>query len=149
MLWGLEKMFELYKANQNFLMVFDYVCDIETHLDGNVEFYQLKTNSTAGPYSINKIAKPNKAGESILGKLYAIKNADDSENTIVKKLAIVVNVPLKTLDNITHTSEKEISFDKVDEKSREKIASYLMTECSVDNVDLTDCYYIYTSMDFI
>ena len=147
MLWGLEKMFELYKADKNFVMVFDYVCDIEAHLDGDIEFYQLKTKSTASPYSVNKIAKPDKAGKSILGKLYAIKNADDNENRIVKKLAIVVNVPLKTLDNVTHTSAHELSFDRIDDKSKEKIVNYLMIECNVHNVDLADCYYIYTSMD--
>ena len=43
MLWGLEKMFELYKTNQDFFMVFDYVCDIEAHLDGKIEFFQIKT----------------------------------------------------------------------------------------------------------
>ena len=85
MLWGLEKMFELYKTNQDFFMVFDYVCDIEAHLDGKIEFFQIKTNNAAKPYSITKIAKPDKSGKSILGKLYAIKTADDSEDGIVSK----------------------------------------------------------------
>lgn len=108
MLWGFEKMFELYKANVDFLMVFDYVCDVEVHLDGGIEFYQLKTNSTTRPYSISRIAKPDKVGKSILGKLYAIKVADDIENGIVNKMAIVVNVPLKTEDKVIHSTDKEI-----------------------------------------
>lgn len=147
MLWGLEKMFELYKANVDFLMVFDYVCDVEVHLDGGIEFYQLKTNSATSPYSISRIAKPDKVGKSILGKLYAIKVADDSENGIVNKMAIVVNVPLKTEDKMIHSTDKEISFNEIDEVSKKKIAGYLRSECNVDKVDLTDCYYIYTSMD--
>ena len=147
MLWGLEKMFELYKTNQDFFMVFDYVCDIEAHLDGKIEFFQIKTNNAAKPYSITKIAKPDKSGKSILGKLYAIKTADDSEDGIVSKLAIVVNVPLKTSDNVTHSTDREISFDKIDEVSKRKIAEYLIKECNVQTVDLSDCYYLYTSMD--
>lgn len=56
-----------------------------------------------------------------MGKLYAIKTADDSEDGIVSKLAIVVNVPLKTSDNVTHSTDREISFDKIDEVSKEKL----------------------------
>ncbi len=147
MLWGLEKMFELYKANMDFLMVFDYVCDVEIHLDRGIEFYQLKTNSTASPYSVNRIAKPDKVGKSILGKLYSIRVSDDNENSIVNKLAIVVNVPLKTEDKVIHSADKEISFNEIDETSKQKIINYLRSECNVDKVDLTDCYYIYTTMD--
>ena len=47
--------------------------------------FQIKTNNAAKPYSITKIAKPDKSGKSILGKLYAIKTADDSEDGIVSK----------------------------------------------------------------
>lgn len=147
MLWGLEKMFELYKTNQDFFMVFDYVCDIEAHLNGKIEFFQIKTNNAAKPFSINKIAKPDKSGKSILGKLYAIKTADDSDDGIVSKLAIVVNVPLKTDNNVTHSADREISFDEVDGVSKTKIVEFLTQECGVQTVDLSDCYYIYTSMD--
>ena len=146
MLWGLEKIFELYKANKDFIMVFDYVCDVETHVDGKFEFYQVKTNSGANPYTITKIAKADKTGNSILGKLYKIKSVDGDVGT-VSKLAIVVNVPLKTIDNKTYSSEKEISFEAIDKGSIKKIEEYLKAECNIDRIDLKDCYYIYTSMD--
>lgn len=146
MLWGLEKMFELYKADSDFVMVFDYVCDVEAHVNGKIECYQVKTNSGATPYTISKIAKPDKAGKSIIGKLYSIHCADD-ESEIVSKLALVVNVPLKTLDNKLHSSESEIAFADLDKKTLEKIEEYLIEECGVDKIDLKDCYYIYTSMD--
>ena len=70
MLWGLEKMFELYRTNQDFFMVFDYVCDIEAHLNGKIEFFQIKTNNAAKPYSINKIAKPDKSGKLLRRSAY-------------------------------------------------------------------------------
>lgn len=60
-------------------------------------------------------------------------------------MAIVVNVPLKTSDNVTHSTDREISFDKIDEVSKRKIAEYLIKECNVQTVDLSDCYYLYTS----
>lgn len=146
MLWGLEKMFELYKADNDFVMVFDYVCDVEAHVNGKIECYQLKTNNGATPYTICKIAKPDKTGKSIIGKLYRIHCADDDVG-LVSKLALVVNVPLKTLDNKLHSSESEISFANLDRKTLKKIEEYLIEECGVDNIDLKDCYYIYTSMD--
>lgn len=146
MLWGLEKMFELYKADSDFVMVFDYVCDVEVHVDGKIECYQLKTNNGATPYTVNKIAKPDKTGKSIIGKLYSIHCADNGEG-MVSKLALVVNVPLKTLDNKLHSSESEIAFANLDKKTLKKIEEYLVIECGVENVDLKDCYYIYTSMD--
>ena len=62
-------------------------------------------------------------------------------------MALVVNVPLKTLDKKVHSAEEEISFEDLDDKSLEEIKKYLTTECNVTDVDLKDCYYIYTSMD--
>ena len=146
MLWGLGKMFELYKADKDFTMVFDYVCDVEAHFKEKIEFYQLKTNNSATPYTVSKIAKPDKTGKSIIGKLYSIQCADSNPG-IVSKLALVVNVPLKTLDKKVHSAEEEISFEDLDDKSLEEIKKYLTTECNVTDVDLKDCYYIYTSMD--
>lgn len=146
MLWGLEKMFELYKADKDFTMVFDYVCDVEAHMDGKIECYQLKTNSGATPYTVSKIAKPDKTGKSIIGKLYSIQCAD-SVPGIVSKLALVVNVPLKTLDNKIHSTESEISFASLDDKTLNAIKKYLVAECNVSSIDLKECYYIYTSMD--
>lgn len=145
-LWGLEKLFELYKANDDFCMIFDYVCDIEVHFEESIECYQIKTNMNSTPYTINKIAKPDKTGKSILGKLYSIKSADN-DNGIVSKLALVVNVPLKTLDNKIHSADEAIAFEALDEKTLKKIEEYLLAECGVDHIDLKDCYYIYTSMD--
>ena len=58
MLWGLEKMFELYKTNQDFFMVFDYVCDIEAHLDGKIEFFQIKTNLASAECDVLALAPP-------------------------------------------------------------------------------------------
>lgn len=31
MLWGLSKIFDLFKEGKDFCVVFDYVCDIEVH----------------------------------------------------------------------------------------------------------------------
>lgn len=73
--------------------------------------------------------------------IYLLHSVDE-----IKKV-IVVNVPLKTSDNVTHSTDREISFDKIDEVSKRKIAEYLIKECNVQTVDLSDCYYLYTSMD--
>ncbi|EOY7209651.1 dsDNA nuclease domain-containing protein [Clostridioides difficile] len=55
LLWGLKKMYELYKTNEDFVVVFDYRCDIEVHLENKFEFYQVKTQNNSGTYTINKL----------------------------------------------------------------------------------------------
>jgi hypothetical protein len=72
MLWGLKKVFELHKSENDYVVVFDYACDIEIHLRENYEYYQIKTQNNNNPYKINKLYRKTK-GKSILGKLYVLK----------------------------------------------------------------------------
>lgn len=46
LLWGVRKILELYKAGEEYVVVFDYVCDIEIHFKEKAfEFYQIKTHN--------------------------------------------------------------------------------------------------------
>ena len=148
-LWGLEKIFEVYKTGKDFCIVFDYVCDLELHMESTLEFYQIKTCSGGTPYTITKIAKPDKVGKSILGKVYLLKNIVNGEDSTVKtKVAIVVNTPLKGMDKKIYNSVDELELVKLDEKSRHYISDNIKKELGLDNdIALKDTYYIYTSMD--
>ena len=148
-LWGLEKIFETYKGGKDFCMVFDYVCDLELHMESTLEFYQIKTCSGGTPYTIKRIANPDKAGKSILGKVYLLKNiANEEDSTIKTKVSIVVNTPLKGLDKKIYNSVDAIELIKLDGKSRQYISDNIKKELKIDNdIALKDTYYIYTSMD--
>lgn len=95
MLWGLERMYDLYKTGKVFCMVFDYACDIEVHLDEGFEFDQLKTSNGGSPYTVKHIIKLDKTNNSILGKIYLLKHKLENCDGVGCKIAIVVNVPLK------------------------------------------------------
>lgn len=148
-LWGLEKIYDVYKTGKDFCMIFDYVCDIELHMDSILEFYQIKTNSNSSPYSITKITKLEKDGHSIYGKIYLLKNIAKSEDEKIKvKIAIVANTPLRSEDKKLHSSESELELVVLDDVSKETINSRIKAELSLEkDIIFDDSFYIYTSMD--
>lgn len=167
LLWGLEKLYEVYKTEENFCIIFDYACDIEIHFDNRFEFYQIKTSNKGEAYTIGKISNPDGQGNSILGKVYILKkHIDDSTEELKTKIAIVVNVPLKTLDETIHSSERELNLSEIRDKkeakrkcdrydgdvkkqSINKIIENLKSELKSDNIDLSSAYYINSSLDLI
>jgi len=149
LLWGLKKMLELYKEGDDFTMVFDYSCDIEVHKQDDLEFYQLKTQNNFNSYTIDKILKPNNAGDSILGKLYVLKY--DSKNTEKDniKISLVCNAPLNdgktTFNNVEIVDMATINPEAV-KKIKEKIKSELKL---TKEINLNNSQYEKTSMDLI
>ena len=58
LLWGIDKMLELMESDKSFTMVFDYVCDIEVHMEDELEFYQIKTHSKSqSAYTTTSLTK--------------------------------------------------------------------------------------------
>lgn len=167
LLWGLEKLYEVYKTGENFCIVFDYACDIEIHFDNRFEFYQIKTSNKGSAYTIGKISDPDKQGNSILGKVYILKKIiDETKKFETTKIAIVVNVPLKTLDKTIHSSVKELNLntlkdiqpqkDKLSSKkvfietqSKDKIIENLKAEVKSEIIDLSEVYYINSTLDLV
>lgn len=148
-LWGLEKTYEVYKTGNDFAVIFDYVCDIEVHTSSKLEFYQVKTHKAPNPYSLNKILKKDKAGKSILGKLYILKSSL-YENDANIKLAIVSNTVFKGTGNNIYSNVEELCFSKLDKECKDKVCISLKEELSFEgDISLQDIYYIYTSMDLM
>lgn len=149
MMWGLEKIYEIYRTGKDFCIVFDYVCDIEIHMDSVLEFYQVKTNNASAPYTINKITKCGKDGHSILGKIYILKHiANENDKNVKIKIAIVSNTPIKGEDKKIYASDSELELIVLDDKSKKTIKDNIQKELSIDTeIELEDNFYIYTSMD--
>ena len=59
------------ETDQDFTMVFDYVCDIEIHYNNRFEFFQIKTHRRYKSYTTKSLTKMEGEG-SILGKLYVL-----------------------------------------------------------------------------
>ena len=160
-LWGLTKAFEAYRNGDDFIVVFDYVSDIEVHLSesGCLEFYQVKTHNTGESYTLSSILKrKNKKDSSfensVLGKLYILKqksqsggNNATSKKTSVK-IAIVSNKPLRCGSKI-HSTVPEIEFSQLSPKSQDAISQSLTSEFgSLDGgIDMEKVFFIYTSMN--
>lgn len=150
LLWGLKKMLALFDDKKKFIVVFDYVCDVEIHLDTHFEFYQLKTQNKNGSYTINKLIKIEKdKTKSILGNLYRLKydkNLIENKDTHVY---IVSNAPLKD-DKKLHTDCEIINLNNIDEKSKDKIISHIRTEINISGeIDLNKSYFIRTNMNLL
>lgn len=60
LLWGVDKMLELLNKPDDFVMIFDYVCDIELHFNNKFEFYQIKSHKPgSSSYTPDKLTKRN------------------------------------------------------------------------------------------
>ena len=149
LLWGLDKIYQQYRLNDNFHMVFDYVCDIELHLQDQLEFYQLKTSGSSA-FTINKLCaikkKKNKNLEcSILGKLYKIRLADQRNGCNFSKLAIVLNQPL-TETQMFSSNDAEFEFSDFSKKYKDNLVNHLSKELNEENITLDNIYYINTQI---
>lgn len=148
MLWGLKKLFELYKDDIEFTMVFDYSCDIEVHKKDCFEFFQVKTQKN-GTYTLEKLIKNNKGG-SVLGKLYKLKFDSNGNEHSSTKIALVSNAPLSVGSKI-HNNVEVIHFldiDDVDAISdiKKKIRDELKLE---KDINLVNSSFIRTGIDLI
>lgn len=146
MLWGLSKVFDAYTQQEEFVVVFDYVCDVELHYGNTLSFYQMKTDKQVATFTIPRLTKRNDNERSILGQLFLIKTqAEDGEfNTSV---AVVSNVPLKAKQ--TYSSDDCVCMGKLDEASQTEIIDQLSIEFDtiVDASHLENFYYILSSLD--
>ena len=143
LLWGVSRMLELMESADDFTIVFDLVCDIEIHFDDKFEFYQIKTHKESQPKYTAKSLVKIKSGEegSILGKLFVL-NKDCS---VPVKVVLVCNAPFKALSD----EPGENCLDNLDESNQSIIIDAVKTELGVNDVDLSNSYYLYTPMNLL
>lgn len=146
LLWGINKMIDMCcEDNSDFAMVFDYVCDIELHMNDRFEFYQIKSHKGTKSYNINNLTRIDKESlNSILGKLYMIKSSNIAEHKM--KLAIVSNAFLKCNEK-TYSDYGTVPFATIGQKSLDKIQEALKTELNIDFFNCNDIYYICTPIN--
>lgn len=148
-LWGLKKMFDLYKEDMEFTVVFDYSCDVEVHKENCFEFYQVKTQNDNGTYTVNKLTKKNKLGNSVLGKLYKLKynlSGDECEKT---KVSLVSNAPLNDGKKV-HNNFEIVELNKIDKSAIVLIKKCIKDELKLkEDISLENTSFIKTGMDLI
>lgn len=141
--WGIGKMLDIYDCD-DFTVIFDHACDIEIHLPEQLEFYQIKTQKDTYSYTINKALKL-KAGKSVLGKLYILKSNNINEKINIK-LAIVANTTFSDgKKNYTDVSELELA--SLSPENVNKIKQKLRDELAINDVDISNIYFIHTNMN--
>lgn len=105
LLWGLKRIYDLHRENKEYIVVFDYCCDIEVHLKDCFEFYQVKTQNNAGSYTVDKLIKPDKTGSSVFGKLYILKYNEHGTECDDTKIAVVSNASFNDGNKIHNDCE--------------------------------------------
>jgi len=143
-LWGVSKMFDIFDE-PDFCVIFDYKCDIEIHLDGSIEFYQVKTQKAQTPYTFTQLSKINDTS-SVIGKLFMLKDASCTETRI--KCVLVSNRFLK-IKRTELSAAEVVDFDTLDDKLKTVVQEALQKELKRDEIDLADLHYLYTSMDLV
>ena len=84
--YGVNLIYEEYKKDGEFFVIFDYACDLEKGDGNKISFYQLKTKDS-GSYTIDILLKKTvQKPKSILQTLVDLKNSNS-----VDKLYIVSN----------------------------------------------------------
>ncbi len=145
MLWGIKKALELHRNEGNYAIVFDFVCDIEAHLENHYEFYQLKTKNSGEKYSVKKIYEIDK-NNSILGKLYRLKYDDSLIERDEIKLSIVSNVPLSNGKTIYNT-EPELDLRTLKKETVNEIIESLKLELGQSNINFNNVYFTRSGID--
>lgn len=139
LLWGISRILDLMETDENFTIVFDYVCDIEIHYDDKFEFFQVKTHEKTKSYTTASLTKIKGTG-SILGKLYILNAQATTENIV---LAIVSNIPYKSMSVAVLTN----CFDDLPEKEKIIIRNALQSELKLEKIDLSKIYFIQVKMN--
>ena len=47
LLWGISKIIDAHKEKCDYTVIFDFKCDIELHLQDEIDFYQIKTKGSS------------------------------------------------------------------------------------------------------
>lgn len=142
LLWGINKIIESHKAKVDYIVIFDFKCDIELHRGDELCFYQIKTKKS-GSYNEKNLAKRNNGEQnSILGKLYALYSPGQNI-----KLAIVCNKQLKI-------KNKEIDFSmqcfgELEESVIAGVRRSLCEELNLNSINLDNVFYIFDNMDLL
>lgn len=139
LLWGVSKMLDLMETDKDFVMVFDYVCDIEVHYKDGFEFFQIKTHGRNKSYTTKSLTKIEGEG-SILGKLYILNKRAENQNV---HLAIVSNIPYNSMP----TDILKNCFTELSAAEKDKIVEALKKELNILEIDLSKMFYIQTGMN--
>ncbi|WP_305296934.1 dsDNA nuclease domain-containing protein [Parvibacter caecicola] len=150
LLWGIEKLLDcLDRGIEDFTVVFDYCCDIELHLDGSYEFYQVKT-SAGKKFGVSWVSKKSsQSGTSIVGKLYELH---DIESDGLIRLVIVGNKPFTKKNPATDKKEDfdqpgELLFSTLHDDDKKKIEEAIIEHLPGLEPNLDILSYILVAID--
>lgn len=127
---GVNMIYEEYKKNSDFFIIFDYSCDIEKGANDKISFYQIKTK-TSGSYTIDILLKSNSSKKSILQTLVDLKSTNS-----VDGLYIVSNKPL-TGENFTKpiSNAECIPFALLTDDTKNKINAKIKWPLGISDFD--------------
>lgn len=143
LLWGLEKLLAcLDDGVDDFAVVFDYRCDIELHLEGGYEFYQVKT-SKASNFSVSKVCRKPSKGIPIIARLYELHDAGGDGSV---RMAIVSNRPF-VYDKGRLSSPGEVFFSSLSDKDKKLIEKAIGGACPESGLEYENISYIMVALD--
>lgn len=144
-LFGIDQLIENYNKFDDYIIVFDYVCDIELHYENKFKFFQIKTSNT-GKY--NRVSfltnRKNDNVDSIIGRMYKISGKTENEKNMISVI-LVSNTPL-TDGNFSTKPNIPVLLDEIDNNIRNKIINALKEETKTEEVSLENIYYLYTDV---
>lgn len=144
---GLERMMEYYHQKYNYVIVFDYVCDIEYHCEENDEltFYQIKTTKSLTPFTATSITTKKGKKHSIIGTLCKLLVPDCKETINV---VLVGNIQFKDNKKLID-STKPYCFQEMSQETKNIIINHLETEGIISKKEFDKVFYMYNPMNIL
>lgn len=142
LLWGISKIIDAHKEEDDYTVIFDFKCDIELHRQDEMCFYQIKTMKSTNYTDNSLCTKKGNEQNSVLGKLYALYSPGQAI-----KLAIVCNRQLKIKKK--DIDIPKVCFGELDKDIVDNIKNRLKDELNLNTVDLANVFYIFDNMDLL
>lgn len=144
-LWGLDMLIERMRWDGDFAVVFDYLCDVELHLEDTIEFHQVKTRKRKH-FDFHWLCDAESGRDSVMVTLYRLKEVKEPGKCT--KLFLVANRPL-VIDRGQVAPEPGVfEFDDFPDGPKRRIAEAIAERLGVEvaDVDLRNVGYRYEEL---
>lgn len=132
-LWGLDRLLELMKQDGDFAVVFDYLCDVELHLEDAIEFHQVKTKKRKH-FDYQWLCGEDASKNSVMVTLYRLKEVLEPGKTT--KLLLVANRPLVIGREQVAPVPGVFTFARFPERAAQRIRESIASRLEVDELDI-------------
>lgn len=144
-LWGLDLLIERMRRDEDFAVVFDYLCDVELHLGDAIEFHQVKTKARKH-FDFYWLCGAEPGKDSVMVTLYRLKEVEEPGKCT--RLFLVANRPLSIGGEQVAPEPGVFEFDGFPDGPKGRIVEAIAERLGIEaaDVDLRNIGYRYEEL---